>query len=176
LKEIRGEHVPETEEYGISSMSFRADRPFHPERYWKFLRDDWMSGIVRSKGLFWLATRMDTGGTWSQAGGQVNISCAGPWMAHHFKPDKDGVINLPPGIPPQIAKILEKPYGDRRQELVFIGVRLDKTKMEEVLMACLLTDEELALGPEVWEEWADPFPQWLAAAPQDAGSEVKELS
>lgn len=170
LKEMRGEHTPETEEYGISSMTFKSNRPFHSERFWNFLNNDWMSGIVRSKGIFWLATRMDTGGSWSQAGGQVNITCAGGWMASAFeKAIKDGKLdpkNLPPGLPDEMkSQLFDNEYGDRRQLLVFIGIKLKKDEVEKKLRECLVTDEEYAAGPDVWKTWTDPFPEWIGKAP-----------
>lgn len=167
LKELRGEHVPETEEYGISSMTFRSNRPFHPDRFWKCLNGPAMNKIIRSKGLFWLATRMKTGGNFSQAGGQVNISCYGTWMATVLKPDENGDLprQLTEGFPETMIDMLKnQPYGDRRNELVFIGFSLDKDGMSKELNACLVTDEELAKGPEEWTTWEDPFPLWIQEA------------
>lgn len=170
LMELRGKHTPETEEYGISSISFRASRPFHPERFWHFIHGVGMNGIIRSKGLFWLASRMETGGAWSQAGGQCDITCGGLWLAAHFKPDSDGVVNLPPDLPEQLVKKLEDKYGDRRQELVYIGVGLDKKGLQGKLTECLVTDEEYALGPDIWSTWNDPFPAWIQQAPDGKSS------
>lgn len=173
LKEIRGEHTPETEEYGIASMTYRSHRPLHPERFWTFLHDDWMHGIIRSKGTFWLATRMETGGSWSQAGGQVHVTCAGRWLAAMLPSDKDGHYWVPPefGIPKHlIDQLNDNRYGDRRQELVFIGVHLDKEKVEEKLNACLVTDEEYEAGRDLWETFNDPFPSWIQEVPSSDGS------
>ena len=78
LSVMRGDEQPETEEYGISSFVFRADRPFHPRRFWDFLHANWL-GVLRSKGWFWLATRPKLGGVWSLAGGSGIHQCAGYW-------------------------------------------------------------------------------------------------
>ncbi|KAG7359305.1 cobalamin synthesis protein P47K [Nitzschia inconspicua] len=178
LKEIRGEHTPETEEYGISSMTFRVHRPFHPERFWNFLHNDWMHGIVRSKGTFWLATRMQTGGTWSQAGGQVHITCAGTWLAAMIPPSLDGgKIRVPGGlgIPQKLLDQLNNnKYGDRRQELVYIGVHLNKEKINEGLTSCLVTDEEFEAGPDLWETFKDPFPSWISSSQSPADAKLLE--
>ena len=159
LAELRGEHLPETEEYGIGSFVYAARRPFHPERLYAFLRRGWAYGnLVRSKGFFWLATRFDEAGVWSQAGGIMNHGFAGLfWSA------------LPqdswPEDPELRAAIFNKcqaPYGDRRQELVFIGQDLNESEARAALDACLLDDRELAGGPAVWVQQPDPFPLWTA--------------
>lgn len=155
MKEMRGEHVPETEEYGISSFVYRARRPFHPERFWTFLHSGW-DGVVRSKGFFWLATRMVIMGSWSQAGGSASVEPAGIW--HAALPKSDW-----PDDPESLGQIeadWEEPWGDRRQELVFIGAEMDRGTLLEGLAQCQLTDEEMAKGPEVWATFLDPFPVW----------------
>lgn len=155
LKEIRGEHVPETEEYGISSFVFRARRPMHPERFWEFLHSEW-GGVVRSKGFFWLATRMDVTGVWSQAGGSGAAEPAGTWYAAIRKDEwPDDPANLR-----EIEAHWEEPWGDRRQELVFIGAEMDRAALLEDLAQCLLTDDEMAGGPEAWGKLPDPFGAW----------------
>jgi G3E family GTPase len=159
LKELRGEHIPETEEYGISSIVLKSDRPFHPMRFWEFLNGD-MKDIVRSKGIFWLATRMTTGGNWSQAGGQANISCSGSWYASAIQPNLEG--EFPEGTPDFMKEMLSKPYGDRRTALVFIGFLEDKKQtLQDKLQSCVVTDDEFAMGPAAWATWEDPFPQWV---------------
>jgi G3E family GTPase len=155
MKEMRGEHVPETEEYGISSFVYRARRPFHPKRFWEFLHSGW-EGVLRSKGFFWLATRMDVTGTWSQAGGSACAEAVGMWYAALPKdewPDD-------PEAQAQIEADWEEPFGDRRQELVFIGAEMDRGALMEGLGRCLLTDTEMAKGPAGWAKFTDPFPAW----------------
>ncbi|WP_110597592.1 zinc metallochaperone GTPase ZigA [Salinicola lusitanus] len=161
LKELRGEHVPETEEYGISSFSFEARRPFHPQRFFELLHGDWGDGrLLRSKGFFWLASRPEFAGQWSQAGGIAHHGFAGLfWRA---VPESRW-----PQDPEYLASIREKweePFGDMRQELVFIGQGLDVAHIRRRLEACLLDDDELARGKVYWKSLPDPFPDWGVAA------------
>ncbi|WP_277985136.1 zinc metallochaperone GTPase ZigA [Salinicola tamaricis] len=161
LKELRGEHVPETEEYGISSFSFEARRPFHPQRFFELLHGDWGDGrLLRSKGFFWLASRPEFAGQWSQAGGIAHHGFAGLfWRA---VPESRW-----PQDPEYLASIREKweePFGDMRQELVFIGQGLDVAGIRRRLEACLLDDDELARGKVYWKSLPDPFPDWGVAA------------
>lgn len=160
LKEMRGEHIPETEEYGIDSFVYSARKPFHPQRFYDFLHQPWGTEgkLLRSKGFFWLATRPDYAGQWSQAGGIARYGYAGLfWKA------------VPRSEWPQetsdIQSIMEKwqePYGDRRQELVFIGQNLNRHTLCQWLDECLLTDAELEAGEAGWIELRDPFPAWQA--------------
>ncbi len=155
-KELTTTHTPETEEYGISSLTFRARRPFHPQRFWDFIHQP-RPWLLRSKGFFWLATRHDLIGAWSQAGGSAEHRVAGYWWAgvpKHRWPDDEDTIR-------EILKEWQKPYGDRRQLLVFIGQNFDRLQLESELQACLLTDEELAKGPGIWRDFPDPFPDWI---------------
>jgi G3E family GTPase len=155
LKELNGQHVSESEEFGISSFVYRARRPFHPQRFNRLLRRG-LNGLLRSKGYFWLASRMDVAGFWSQAGGAARIEAGGLWMA--AVPQDDW-----PDDPVERADIMqqwETPFGDRRQELVFIGIKMNQGRIVQTLDACLLTDEEMALGPTEWAEFPDPFGEW----------------
>ncbi|MDI5935274.1 zinc metallochaperone GTPase ZigA [Halomonas kalidii] len=157
LKELRGEHVPETEEYGISSFAYHARRPFHPQKFHDLLHGDWFGGrLLRSKGFFWLATRPQFAGQWSQAGGIAHHGFAGLfWKA---VPESRW-----PDDPAYRAAIMEKwqePFGDMRQELVFIGQHLDRERICRALDDCLLSDGELSAGKAVWEALPDPFPAW----------------
>ena len=157
LKEMRGEHIPETEEYGISSFSYRARRPFHPEKFYQFLHDTERYGkLLRSKGYFWLATRSECAGQWSQAGGIAHYGFGGMfWSAvprANWPTDKEYLEN--------IQKSWVEPFGDMRQELVFIGQGLDQIGIENALNACLLSEEELLRGRQFWETLPDPFPSW----------------
>jgi G3E family GTPase len=163
LSELRGEHTPETEEYGIGSFVYRARRPFHPARFAAALKNDWPGDVMRSKGFFWLASRPDAAGEWSQAGGVVRHGPAGIWWAaaprEHWPED--------PEYRARIESEFDGEYGDRRQEIVFIGQHLEPDQTSDILDRCLLTDAELAAGPEAWKAFDDPFPAWFAGKEAD---------
>ena len=157
LKEMRGEHVPETEEYGIGSFSFIARLPFHPERFHRFLHSTKQYGkLIRSKGIFWLASRHKYAGQWSQAGGIARYGFAGMFWSsvptNSWPTDEESIDN--------IRDQWEEPFGDKRQELVFIGQSLNKEAMLEDLNKCLLSEDELLKGESYWETLDDPFPVW----------------
>lgn len=157
-RELRGEHTPETEEYGISSFVYRARRPFHPQRFWDLIEQG-VQGLVRSKGFIWMATRMEFCGGWSQAGCSLTIDRAGYWFAALHRDDwPDDTETLE-----WVEEIWSDPWGDRRQELVFIGQYMDHAAVSTALDACLLTDAEMADGPAHWAFLPDPFPPWEAS-------------
>ncbi len=158
LKEMRGEHVPETEEYGISSFSYVARRPFHPQKFYQFLHGTEGYGkLIRSKGYFWLASRPEYAGQWSQAGGIARYGFAGMfWKAvprSSWPTDEEHLAS--------IRKHWVEPFGDMRQELVFIGQGLDAGKITSALDDCLLSEEELLRGKAYWMTLDDPFPDWV---------------
>ena len=144
----------------------KQDRAPAFTRFNVFLRDGFKN-VYRSKGFFWLATKMDVACYWSQAGRYTKYNPAGMWGAavpkQHW-PDDDETRR-------EILKSWEEPWGDRRQELVFIGKDMDKDRIETYLNACLLTDEEFKLDPESWEFFPDPFPEWKMQGPE---SEIPE--
>ncbi|MFT6905845.1 MAG: G3E family GTPase [Oleiphilaceae bacterium] len=157
LKEMRGEHLSETEEYGIGSFTYAARRPFHPQKFYEFLHGTEQYGkLLRSKGYFWLATRPDFAGSWSQAGGIARYGFAGMfWKAipeSNWPTDETYLQS--------IKNSWVEPFGDMRQELVFIGQGLDQKKMTSALNACLLSEEDLIRGKDYWATLADPFPAW----------------
>jgi G3E family GTPase len=157
LQELRGEHMPETEEYGIASAAYRARRPFHPQRFFSFIDRPWTNGkLLRSKGFFWLASKHEEAGSWSQAGGLMRHGFAGRWW--RFVPKSQW-----PQDGESIAAILKNwlpATGDCRQELVFIGQNIDFTQLTAELDACLLSDAEMALGVDSWRLLPDPFGPW----------------
>ncbi|WP_158969849.1 zinc metallochaperone GTPase ZigA [Paraglaciecola sp. L3A3] len=157
LKELRGEHIPETEEYGISSFVFEARRPFHPQKFFDFLHSKEIAGkLIRSKGFFWLATRPQLAGSWSQAGGMARYGAAGLFW-------KSVPKDQWPDDPEYLTAIEEQwvePFGDMRQELVFIGQGLNKDDITERLHACLLSEEDVLAGKAMWSTLPDPFPEW----------------
>jgi G3E family GTPase len=144
LKELENDHVPETEEYGISSFVFRSKKPFHPDRFLNYLNQSFPQNIIRSKGLFWLASRSGQALLWSSAGGSCKADSAGVWWASMpfgerisqtaFNENKE-----------QIESGWDAQFGDRKIELVFIGQHLDKEGMITQLNKCLLTDKEIKL-------------------------------
>ena len=155
IQEMRGKHVPETEEYGIRSFVYGARRPFHPQRFHAFVAAEW-PGVVRSKGFFWLASHPTLAGTWSQAGAVARHGPAGYWWAA-VPPERW------PDDPESVALIRAKwddSVGDARQEIVLIGVDMDEFELRRCLDACLLTDDEMAQGPDAWTTWHNPFPDW----------------
>jgi len=155
----RGAEETETEEYGIKSFVYRQDRPFHPQRIWDAIGADMddglFHGVLRSKGISWIASRNDWAYNWSQAGCSVVLDPAGFWWAS--APEEEW-----PEDEAEIARIKSRmthEYGDRQQELVFIGQDLNEEKTRPLLDACLLTEQEYALGPQGWAEFSDPLPK-----------------
>jgi G3E family GTPase len=130
-EELAGGHTPETEEYGIRSLTYTADRPFHPLRLSDALEQ--LRGLLRSKGFCWIASRSTLAAVWSQAGPNLVFEPAAWWSS----------LEVPPG-----------------QEIVFIGIKLDCDKVRSLLDGALLTDAEFAEGPGAWAEYPDPFPAW----------------
>ena len=157
LKEMRGEHIPETEEYGISSFNYTARRPFDPEKFYNFLHSTEQFGkLIRSKGYFWLATRPLFCGQWSQAGGIAHYGFAGMFFKAISQKDW-------PTEPELLADINNKwvePFGDMRQELVFIGQSLNQQAMIKALDDCLLPEDAVLKGKDFWRTYNDPFPIW----------------
>ena len=162
LKELRGEHLPETEEYGISSFVYRARRPFHPQRFLAVVTAS-LHGVVRSKGVFWLATRNDLVGNWSQAGSACQAEPMGFWWATADEAEWP----TEPEARAEIEAAWQMPHGDRRQELVFIGVDMDADLVRAALETALLTDQEMAAGEAVWAAFPDPFTPWQVETADD---------
>ncbi|MGE0846903.1 MAG: zinc metallochaperone GTPase ZigA [Flavobacteriaceae bacterium] len=161
FKELNGfrDHVPETEEYGISSFVYRARRPFHPERFKRFIGLTW-PGLIRAKGLFWLATRPRWVGEMSLAGAVCRTEPMGFWWAavpNRHWPDSE-----------QWREMLQRHWlpgwGDRRQELVFIGSGMDRGAITATLDECLVGDSDAAdFDPAAHRDLPDPFPEWRAS-------------
>ncbi len=150
LQEMRGEHIPETEEYGVGSFVYRARRPFHPERLYDLFGKEW-PGVLRSKGVFWLGSQPSTMLLWSQAGKFRNWQAAGNWWAdvprEHWPDD--------PFLTSEAERVWDDQTGDRRQEVVFIGINLSEDVLQHQLERCLMTDEELVANEPTWQR--DPF-------------------
>ncbi|MHA7970959.1 GTP-binding protein [Rhizobium sp. CAU 1783] len=156
FKELHGfkDHIPETEEYGIRSFVYRARRPFDPRKFQAFIDRAW-PGVVRAKGFFWLATRPDHVGEISQAGAIVRTGKMGLWWAavpRQRWPDDPGFLDL-------MRPYLDPVWGDRRQEIVFIGADpMDEARIRGELDACLVAEDMFA--PEKWKGIADPMAPW----------------
>jgi G3E family GTPase len=154
-KELYGfaDHKSESETYGIESFVYRARRPFHPAKFRAFLNESW-PGVVRAKGHFWLASRPDWVGEMSQAGAQVTSQGLGRWWAA-IPRDRWPASE-------EFARMMKANWdmiwGDRRQELVFIGIDMDEKTIRRRLDACLV--KEQAFTPALWTKLADPFPLW----------------
>jgi G3E family GTPase len=144
LKELENEHLPETEEYGIGSFVFRSKKPFHPERFLNYLNQSFPQNIIRSKGLFWLASRANQALVWSSAGGSCKADSAGVWWASMPFQERIDSASFTENKE-QIESGWDAQFGDRKIELVFIGQHLDKEGMITQLNKCLLTDKEIKL-------------------------------
>lgn len=147
------EHTPETEEYGISNFIYERRIPFHPERFYNCLQKEW-PGVIRSKGVFWLATRLRHAGLWSQAGAITRHECAGYFWAAvpraHWPEEQS-----------HIERVWKGDNGDCRQEIVLIGRNMDPESLTAMLDKCLLTEDEITTDEKKWSHlFQDPFPKW----------------
>jgi G3E family GTPase len=152
----RGQELSESEEYGFGSMTYTARRPFHARRLMDLVAGEQFDGVIRSKGLVWLASRNEIAAQWSQAGKVFSLSPAGYWAAAIEReqwPKEEG-------FEAELEQIWEEPFGDRRIELILIGQHLDRNRWTGLLDKCLLSDAELAAGPGVWDTFEDPFAAW----------------
>lgn len=148
-------HTPETEEYGISSFVFCSHRPLHPGRFSAWLQRRW-PGVIRAKGMFWLATRMELAGFLSQAGVMRSTRAMGFfWSA---VPESDWPQDADARA--EIRSNCNGDHGDRRQEIVVIGRDMDREALLAAFHECLLTPQEMTGGPDAWSRFPDPFPEW----------------
>lgn len=142
IQELNANHTPETEEYGISSTVFRSSKPFHPERFWNYLNEHFPPNVVRTKGLFWIAAMPEYALNFSQAGGSLRIERAGSWWAAMPWAERISYADFLENQK-DIESRWDAVFGDRMNEMVFIGQDLDKEGLRAELDDCLLTDEEV---------------------------------
>ncbi|MEM9337718.1 MAG: GTP-binding protein [Bacteroidota bacterium] len=135
-------HSPETEEYGISSFVYQQARPFHPQRFLDYVSEDFPSSVIRSKGIFWIASQPEKAILWSQAGGSLNADVYGRWWAS-VPMNQRALNDAYMENQDEIQKKWHVQWGDRMNELVFIGKDMDKAQISSDLDACLLTDDEV---------------------------------
>ena len=156
IRELDGDHTPETEEYGISSFTYRTSTPFDAEKLWAFLNDDenWR-GVLRSKGFFWVAADHRVAYEWTQAGGVSSVNPMGMWWAAMPREQWEH----PDGERPDQQPNWHSRYGDRHQALVFIGQQMDEAALRARLDACLLDDALAAGDSRLWAGRPNPFPE-----------------
>lgn len=155
IAELEKEHVPETEEYGIRSFVYRSRAPFHPTRLWDLIQHAWPEGIIRSKGLLWLASRPDVAVNWSQAGRSLMADRAGAWWCSIPENQWD----LDPASNNIIRERWDPLFADRYNEIVIIGRDINPAGITALLDACLCQQDEVrswTLG----RPFADPFPDF----------------
>ena len=156
IRELQGKHTPETDEYGISSFTYRTSQPFDADKLWAFLHDDenW-NGVLRSKGFFWVAADHRVAYEWAQAGGISNVNPTGMWWAavprEHW--------GHPEGQRPDQRPSWHPRFGDRVQQLVFIGQQMHEATIRARLDACLLDEHLASADSKTWAELRNPFPE-----------------
>lgn len=156
IKELQGEHTPETEEYGISSFTYRSSKPFDAEKFYAFVnnKEKW-EGILRSKGFFWVSADHRCAYEWAQAGGVSNVSPAGIW---YDAVENKEALNIPEEQRPENRPNWDENYGDRMQLLVFIGQSMDEEAIRADLDACHYTHDLENLDMDSWNDQMNPFP------------------
>ncbi|WP_316797857.1 GTP-binding protein [Pedobacter frigidisoli] len=159
-KELQEVHLPETQEYGISSTVFRSKKPFHPQRLWDYLNRDFPTSVIRSKGIFYLAVIPDQAINFSQAGGSLRIDPAGVWWASMNADERESYSDYRENKV-EIHENWDELFGDRTNELVFIGQQLAAEKLKTDLEACLIDDEELAKY-KAGQPFDNPFERVIA--------------
>ena len=152
----KDEHTPETEEYGISSFVYRSKKPFDPKRFWEYVQNKFPSTVIRSKGLFWLSSRPDQALVWSQAGGSLKADGAGVWWSSMTFEKRMRNLSFVQNQK-EIESDWDKNFGDRKNELVFIGQKMDEQLIRKELDYCLATEEEL--NSQEWKAgYSDNWP------------------
>ena len=160
MQELLGHHTPETEEFGIASFVYRQRRPFHAVRLLAVCTEGRLRGILRSKGLFYVAQDVRIALEWHTAGSTMDQRVHGLWGT----PAAVTAGTVADGAGTTATEGLDGALQDQRNEMVFIGVGHDEAAIRLALDAALLTDAEMALGPAVWTTWDNPWKHLLAEA------------
>jgi len=179
LKEIRGEHVPESDEYGITSFIYRSRKPMSGQRFEQFLETGIMKeqNVIRAKGSLWLDCSDTTIVVFDVAGASIEVNAEQEWFIEMKNADPEGWEAMDPEYKEAISKDFEGEQGDRRQEMVFIGKDMNQQAIIAAIEACLLTDEEMALGKDVWMNAPNPFDFEGEENPMSVDNEeIEELS
>jgi G3E family GTPase len=155
-KLMEEEEGPRRNDQGVTTFTYRARRPLHPEKFWNLIQSPF-PGVFRAKGFFWLATRMSIVGGLNLAGAECHYSPAGQWWAATARGNPDHAE-----IPERLKKEWAEPFGDRRQAIAFIGIDINPADLSEQLDACLLSESEMTSGEHGWAMLPDPFPAWTA--------------
>jgi G3E family GTPase len=156
---LNGAAFPDADAHRISSLLYRERRPFHPQRLREFLGESW-PGVVRSRGVFWIASRPDQAAELSQAGAARRYRAVSTWWAATL----EGRNYAAGDVSDFLGVRWDPDFGDRRQEIIFVGIGLDAEALKERVDACLLTDDELRGGQARWQLLDDPFPMWPEVA------------
>ncbi|HEX8077962.1 MAG TPA: GTP-binding protein [Chthoniobacterales bacterium] len=152
---IDGEPLPLKTDSPVTALGYSASRPFHPERFWNFLQHK-SAGVFRAKGFFWLASRMEQVGGLNLAGSEMHCASAGLWWAARDEQTRHSEM------PETTRKQWRDPFGDRRQTFAVMALKAERATLQHQLDACLLTEAEMAGGPDSWSHFTDPFPSWAA--------------
>ena len=155
IKELNREHTPETEEYGINSFVFRDPRPFNAERLWTFIKDEWPRAVIRSKGIFWMASRPEEAILWSQAGGSMKAEVYGKWWASVAEKQRLKSLAYLENEAALESK-WDLTWGDRLNEIVLIGQDMNREKIEHDLRGCLSNAVEInhfLIGGKFQDTW-----------------------
>ncbi len=150
------EHTPETEEYGINSFVFRTKKPFHPKRFWTYIQKNFPGNVIRSKGLFWIGSRPEQALIWGQAGGSLRTDSAGVWWDSMPFEQRIKYASFVENSK-EIESDWSKQFGDRKNEIVFIGLGLDQKEIEKELNKCLMNEQEIS-GMDLEKGYRDDWP------------------
>ena len=152
----KDEHTPETEEYGISSFVFRDQKPFDPDRFLTYIQQDFPTTVIRSKGMFWVASRPDQALIWGQAGGSLKTDSAGVWWSSMPFENRTMYASFTENQN-LIESTWHKLFGDRKNEIVFIGQDMDEQQIRKDLSQCLITEHEIETN--IWQKgYEDSWP------------------